>query len=61
MTSPEGARAHVSTLVSTGNTNAPAVMIAECAAEFITGIPARRQDQHSVGGRAKGGDARVPW
>ncbi|MDF9749533.1 hypothetical protein [Arthrobacter sp. ES3-54] len=39
----------MSTLVPTGNTNAPAVMIAECAAEFVTGIPARRQDQHSAG------------
>ena len=57
MTSPEGARAHVSTLVYTGNTNAPAVMIAECAAEFITGAGRTNTRQ----GRAKGGDARVLW
>ncbi|MGY2746961.1 phosphoglycerate-specific signal transduction histidine kinase [Arthrobacter sp. UYCu723] len=43
-TSSEGARARVGMLAPTGNTNAPAIMIAECAAEFITGIPAGQQD-----------------
>jgi hypothetical protein len=34
----------VGTLLPTGNTDVLAVVTAECAAEFITGIPDHRQD-----------------